>query len=1063
MVEIIIRVGEDGKSITVENNSDTASVSAASVGGRKQYDENMRTALFESNPNASMLFNHELVAVDCNPSACQFFNFRTREALLNGFFARIDECIPKVLSNGQHSVPFKERLKSVVHEGHIRFETEFIMFGGERSVAIDLEKIPFGDDFVIALDMMDLTGFQEIEKEYQSSKEQNEMQMAKINLAIKSAKLALWEVEFVSGGIDLTDNVYTWSDELRNMLGYDDLDDFPNTMEGFGTKIHPEDSQRVLDAFSAHITDKTDETPYDIEYRAIKKDGSIAYLHSTCTTFRNPRGIATRCSGAAQDITEAKEALRSSANQLRRFDLAVKASKIGLWEMDVISGANGIENKFTFTPQLRQILGYTNETDFPNEFDSVTNAIHPDERDAILNELKEYQVSNEGALPFDVEHRMIKKNGDTIYVHVQAEATRDKDGNVVRITGTLMDITNVKNLILEAEKQKEEAEAANKAKSSFLSTMSHEIRTPMNAILGITEIQLQNEDLDPSVREGLAKIYASGDMLLSIINDILDLSKIEAGKLELSVEKYEIASLVSDTAQLNMMRIGSKPIEFEVNVDDNVPTYVMGDELRVKQILNNLLSNAFKYSKSGTVALSVLSQPNSDNADMVDLIVSVKDTGLGMSPEQVAALFDEYSRFNMAANRNTEGTGLGMSITRNMINLMNGEIFIESELGVGSTFTVSLPQGIVADSPPLGAEMAQNLHNFRTSRVAQMKRAQISREPMPYGKVLIVDDVETNIYVARGLMASYKLNIDSAESGLVAIEKVKTGAKYDIIFMDHMMPEMDGMEATKRLREMGYTEPIVALTANAVSGQANVFLSNGFDNFLSKPIDVRQLNNILNKLIRDKQPQDVLDNVRKQAGIVQDVQNTPDDTPSIDPHFAEIFVRDATKSLALLNDIINKGEPYNEEDLRTYQINTHGMKSALANVGNKELSAIAKKLEDAGRAKDTIVITAETPAFLTDLTAFIESIKPNETDNGVDVADEDIVLLNEKLNVIKAAAQDYDEVAIEVAFEELKQKQWSKTTKELFGKIDELLLHSDFDVILTTVGKFLDSNLNKFL
>ena len=660
-----------------------------------------------------------------------------------------------------------------------------------------------------------------------------------------------------------------------------------------------------------------------------------------------------------------------------------------------------------------------------------------------------------------------------------------------------------------------QAEAANKAKSDFLSTMSHEIRTPMNAILGITEIQLQDESLQQTVKEALGKIYSSGDMLLGIINDILDLSKIEAGKLELINGRYELASLIGDTAQLNVLRIGEKPIEFELYVDEDLPSYLIGDELRVKQILNNLLSNAFKYTAEGTVKLTfsadtqaaggsaaagassagvssagaaalsmqpgsaqsagatsgsaasgsgVSGAPISGSAVPADspegsvrLIFTVSDTGQGMTEEQVNRLFDEYSRFNMEANRTTEGTGLGMSITRNLIRLMNGEISVHSEPGVGSTFTTRLPQGPVS-SEVLGPEGAENLHQFRTRNMAQMKRAQITREPMPYGSVLIVDDVETNIYVAKGLMTPYELKIDSAESGFAALEKIESGEVYDIVFMDHMMPKMDGIETTRKIRAAGYNQPIVALTANAVAGQAEIFLGSGFDDFISKPIDVRQLNMILNKFIRDKQPHDVIEAARKQAAEKQEHQLMLDrgespgtlqqgaEKPDIDPHFAEVFARDARKALATLDAIAGKGNYSNETDLRSYIINVHGMKSALANIRKMDLSAIALKLEAAGREGDFAMIEAETPAFLASLRGFVDSIASTaENDAVAEAADADPALLQSKLSEIKEACEQYDESAADALLSELREMSWSKATQALLSTISSHLLHSDFD------------------
>ena len=433
-----------------------------------------------------------------------------------------------------------------------------------------------------------------------------------------------------------------------------------------------------------------------------------------------------------------------------------------------------------------------------------------------------------------------------------------------RSAGKQLDML-VKKRTAELEIATEEANAANKSKSSFLANMSHEIRTPMNTIMGVTEIIMQNESLAEEIGEGLGKIYNSCDMLMGIINDILDFSKIEAGKLDIIPAEYYVASLINDSIHLNMMRIGDKPIEFEVMVDDNIPAKLIGDELRIKQILNNLLSNAFKYTEAGKVILSVYSHTVKDTSenDEVMLNISVRDTGHGMTLEQVEKLFDEYSRFNEESNRTIEGTGLGLSITQRLINLMHGKIHVESKPGVGSIFSVSLRQGMV-DSEILGRELAAGLQQFQVNDLRFTKRGQIDRDPMPYGKVLVVDDVEANLYVAEGLLKPYMLNIETVISGHAAIDKIKDGNVYDIVFMDHMMPEIDGMETTKQLRELGYTAPVVALTANAVAGQADIFMQNGFDNFISKPIDIRQLDTVLNKLVRDKQPPEVIETARNE-------------------------------------------------------------------------------------------------------------------------------------------------------------------------------------------------------
>ena len=562
-------------------------------------------------------------------------------------------------------------------------------------------------------------------------------------------------------------------------------------------------------------------------------------------------------------------------------------------------------------------------------------------------------------------------------------------------------VTTLKDRINEAEEQHAEAVAANKAKSSFLSTMSHEIRTPMNAIIGITEIQLRNEDLAPDVTEAFEKIYSSGDMLMSIINDILDLSKIESGKYELLEKNYELASMISDTVQLNMMRIGSKNIEFELNVNENIPVTLLGDELRVKQILNNLLSNAFKYTEAGKVTLSIAidDTDNTGAEDKITLKFIVSDTGQGMSKEQVEKLFDEYARFNQEANSKNEGTGLGMPITRNLINMMNGKIHVESEPGKGSTFTIHLLQGKV-DSAVIGNEMAENLRRFRMYNRAFIKNIKISLEPMPYGRILIVDDVDTNIYVAKGLMLPYALKeIDSANSGPGAIEKIKSGKTYDVVFMDHMMPGMDGIETVKHMREAGYKEPIVALTANAVGGQAEIFIKNDFNDFISKPIDMRQLNVIMNTYVRDKQPQEVIEEARKQAQLKkQKKDKTAEREQSQDASDsilkgAEVPGLDIAKGIrrfngdektyldvlrsyaASVNSMLDSIETVNEDTLKNYIVNVHGIKGTSFDIFADAVAKEAKDLEEAGKSGDLEFIKKNNPAFMENARNLVRSIE----------------------------------------------------------------------------------------
>ena len=575
-----------------------------------------------------------------------------------------------------------------------------------------------------------------------------------------------------------------------------------------------------------------------------------------------------------------------------------------------------------------------------------------------------------------------------------------------------------------------------KAKDEFLSKISHEIRTPMNAILGITEIQLQNETLPQATKEGLSIIYNSGDSLLRIINDLLDLSKIEARKLEIMPIKYEIASLISDTTQLNMMRIESKPIEFKLNVDENIPSELFGDELRIKQILNNILSNAFKYTNKGEVSMSVSAERNEGKDFDITLVFRVSDTGHGMTEEQVHKIFDEYSRFNLAGNRLIEGTGLGMTITRGLVELMKGDILVESELNKGSVFTVRLPQKSTG-AKVLGNEMVENLQKFRISSSLQMKKMQIVRESMPYGRVLVVDDVESNLYVAERLLAPYELYLETAVSGFEAIEKIKSGKVYNIIFMDHMMPKMDGIETVKIIRDSGYTNPIVALTANAIAGQAEIFLNNGFDGFISKPIDILQLNNELNKFIRDK---------RITEAFVETHY-----VPKADATLYSIFARDAKKALPIFESTLKNIAFATDDDLHLFAIKAHAMKSALANIGETKFSHVAFMLEKAGKESDKNAIAQKTQELIDALKSIIEKDEMGKKSAN---KDENIAYLSEQLKIISDSCANYDAKTADIAVMNLKKMSWTKEIETLLDRISEYLLHSDFEDAIEQVRSF---------
>ena len=450
--------------------------------------------------------------------------------------------------------------------------------------------------------------------------------------------------------------------------------------------------------------------------------------------------------------------------------------------------------------------------------------------------------------------------------------------------------TAVSQRTQELEEQTRIAVEANRAKSKFLATMSHEIRTPLNAVIGLSEIELRG-NLPDSSKDNIQQIHQSGSSLLGIINDILDISKIEAGNFELVAAEYESAIFIGDIINLGKAWIASKPINVVLEVGGDFPKKLFGDELRIKQVLNNLLSNAIKYTHQGTVTLSInsklltnseLSTENSESGVIKEVLVrfTIRDTGIGIREEDIKKLFMNYIQLDARANRKVEGTGLGLVICKNLVEMMGGNITVESEYGRGSIFTVEIVQGLVDSTElpyePMGDEIAEDLKNFRYAK----KRAEldIARIWVPNGKVLIVDDMPVNIKVAKGLLKPYGLSADSAISGQKAIELVKaenskthgTGG-YDIVFMDHMMPEMDGIETMLAIRaweneqntknsEQGKENigqkrqlPIIALTANAVLEMQEKFIEKGFNGILTKPIDVIKLDEVLNRWIPEEQ------------------------------------------------------------------------------------------------------------------------------------------------------------------------------------------------------------------
>ena len=606
---------------------------------------------------------------------------------------------------------------------------------------------------------------------------------------------------------------------------------------------------------------------------------------------------------------------------------------------------------------------------------------------------------------------------------------------------TLYDITDMENNARELKSMKEKAERASEQKTKFLANVTHEIRTPLNTILGMSEIALRN-NAAKDLEAPLKNIYHEGKNVIEMIDTLLDVSRIESGEIKLITAKYDMEEIIYDISNMVYMKIDEKELEYRVEIEPNFPRSFYGDRMRVKEIFQNLLGNAIKYTECGRVTLNLGGEKEEDGRYKV--VLTVTDTGVGMSENDKENIFQRFKRSSNPKTENVFGVGLGMDITMNLVKLMGGTIQVQSRLNEGSSFKATFYQEI-ADSEPLWLkEMTRENAVNHVGNDSFMDEIHVV---FPGAHVLVVDDMSSNLKVEQGLLQLYGIEPEMALSGKETLELVQS-RHYDLIFMDHLMPEMDGVETLEKIRELEKEVPVIAVTANATVYTKAFYEENGFDGCLTKPLQTDELLNVLKKYlssrIQNKETEELeenlpIKNLMPEIDCVAGIKNIGGNLDSYN-ELLEVYYREMAQILETLPDLA-------QESLEQFKIKVHGIKGSSRNVGAKELSERALQLEEwAKEGKQKEVLDAlddflkEMDAVMTRVDTYLkDTVKTVERDG-------DFLPELELTSVYKIlqALSEFDMDIVEDEMKELYRNRYADDTETVLEELKRYIEELDY-------------------